>query len=128
MTKARRPHRCIHSSRYVDTAVTITRTSGHDSHLAWVRCRDAARSRLLDTATLHDLVDALEPAAAERALCFIRLELAGKRSCAGWDTSSFAALADASRETVAADLRASDEALRHHPTAAGTRRRRRPAV
>lgn len=94
-----------------DTAVTITRTSGHDGRLALVRYDNAARGNCFDTATLHDLVDALETAAADARCVLIRLDLAGKHFCAGWDTSSFAALADASRETVAADLRASDEAL-----------------
>ncbi|WP_329011071.1 enoyl-CoA hydratase/isomerase family protein [Micromonospora rifamycinica] len=91
--------------------MTITLTHGHDGRLARVRYDNAARGNCFDTAALHHLVDTLETAAADDGCAVIRLDLAGKNFCAGWDTSSFAALAGATREAVAADLRASDDAL-----------------
>ncbi|WP_328345993.1 enoyl-CoA hydratase/isomerase family protein [Micromonospora sp. NBC_00421] len=91
--------------------MTITLTHGHDGRLARVRYDNAARGNCFDSAALHHLVDTLETAAADDRCAVVRLDLAGKHFCAGWDTSSFAALADATREAVAADLRASDAAL-----------------
>lgn len=94
-----------------DTAVTITLTHGHDGRLARVRFDNAARGNCFDTTTLHRLVDTLETAAADGSCAVIRLDMAGRHFCAGWDTSSFTALAGATREEVAADLRASDAAV-----------------
>ncbi|GAB3057840.1 hypothetical protein GCM10027186_06490 [Micromonospora schwarzwaldensis] len=91
--------------------VTITLTHGHDGRLARVRYDNAARGNCFDHAGLHGLVDTLETAAADERCALVRLDMAGRHFCGGWDTTAFAALADATTETVAADLRASDAAL-----------------
>ncbi|MEU1887939.1 enoyl-CoA hydratase/isomerase family protein [Micromonospora rifamycinica] len=91
--------------------MTITLTHGHDGRLARVRYDNAARGNCFDLPALHHLVDTLETAADDDSCAVIHLDLAGKNFCAGWDTSSFAALAGSTPEAVAADLRASDDAL-----------------
>ncbi|GGM27931.1 MULTISPECIES: enoyl-CoA hydratase/isomerase family protein [Micromonospora] len=91
--------------------MTITLTHGHDGRLAYVRFDNAARGNCFDGATLHELVDTLETAAADDRCVVIRLDMAGRHFCGGWDTSSFARLAGATRDTVAAELRDSDRTL-----------------
>lgn len=77
-----------------------------------MRYDNAARGNCLDDAALRGLVDALEAAAATEACAVIRLDMAGRHFCGGWDTASFAGLATESPEAVAASLRDGDAALR----------------
>lgn len=77
-----------------------------------MRYDNAARGNCVDDAALRGLVDALEAAAATEACAVIRLDMAGRHFCAGWDTASFAGLATEPPEAVAASLRDSDAALR----------------
>lgn len=88
--------------------VTITHTREHDGRVARVRFDNAGRGNSFSAAILADLVATLETAAADAACVVIRLDMAGTHFCAGWDTSSFADLAAATRESVAADLSHSD--------------------
>ncbi|GIJ73011.1 enoyl-CoA hydratase [Virgisporangium ochraceum] len=94
-----------------DPAVTITLTRERDGRVARVRFDNAGRGNCFSTATLDGLVDLLEAAAADDDCAVVRLEMAGRHFCTGWDTSSFADLRDATAESVAADLRHSDEAV-----------------
>ncbi len=94
-----------------DAAVTITLTHGHDGRVACVRYDNAARGNCVDDAALRELVDTMTAAAADETCVVIRLDMAGRHFCGGWDTSSFAELAGAPPETVAARLRGSDAAL-----------------
>ncbi|MBO4205713.1 enoyl-CoA hydratase/isomerase family protein [Micromonospora echinofusca] len=91
--------------------MTITLTHGHEGRVARVRYDNAARGNCFDDTTLRELVDTLETAAADGTCAVIRLDMAGRHFCGGWDTSSFARLADATQETVSAGLRDSDAAL-----------------
>src|SRR6185312_5033116 len=90
-------------------SVTTTLTREHDGRVARVRFDNADRGNSFTAAALDDLVATLETAAADDACAVIRLDMAGKHFCAGWDTSSFADLSAATPESVAADLRHSDE-------------------
>jgi methylglutaconyl-CoA hydratase len=91
--------------------VALTLTPQHDGRLIRVRYDNAARGNCFDDATLRELVDALEAAAATDDCVLIELDMAGRHFCAGWDTTAFAGLAGAPLQTVAANLRASDAAL-----------------
>ncbi|MFG2043502.1 enoyl-CoA hydratase/isomerase family protein [Dactylosporangium sp. NPDC048998] len=91
--------------------MTITLTRERDGRVARVRYDNAARGNCFDDATLHELVETLQTAAADGACVVIRLDMAGRHFCGGWDTASFAELAGATREAVAAGLRDSDAAL-----------------
>jgi enoyl-CoA hydratase/carnithine racemase len=94
-----------------DPPVTITLTREHDGRVARVHFDNAERGNCFSTATLDGLVDLLETAAADDDCAVVRLEMAGRHFCTGWDTTSFADLRDATHESVAADLRHSDEAV-----------------
>ena len=109
-----------------DTAVTITRTSGHDGRLALVRYDNAARGNCFDTATLHEPRRRAGDRRRRRALCahpprtgrktllrrlgHLFLRRAGRRHPGN------------GRRRPARQRRGTTA----HPTAAGTRRRRRP--
>ncbi|OLT31657.1 hypothetical protein BJF79_00135 [Actinomadura sp. CNU-125] len=86
----------------------ITMTTERDGRVARVTFDNSARGNCLDTALLRELAEALERAAADPAHVVIRLEMAGRHFCGGWDTASFAGLADEPAETVAERLRESD--------------------
>ncbi|MDG6106262.1 enoyl-CoA hydratase/isomerase family protein [Dactylosporangium aurantiacum] len=92
--------------------MAITLTSEHDGRIARVRYDNAARGNCFDDAALTELVATMETAAANAACAVIRLDMAGRHFCGGWDTTSFAALAGTTQEAVADGLRASDAALR----------------
>ncbi|WP_176611701.1 enoyl-CoA hydratase/isomerase family protein [Actinomadura sp. WMMB 499] len=88
--------------------MSTTMTTERDGRVARVTFDNSARGNSLDTALLRELTEALEAAAGNPAHVAIRLEMAGRHFCGGWDTSSFAGLADESAETVAARLREGD--------------------
>ncbi|GAB3834451.1 enoyl-CoA hydratase/isomerase family protein [Dactylosporangium cerinum] len=94
-----------------DPPVAITLTREHDGRVARVRYDNAARGNCFDDDALHRLVATMETAAADEACAVIRLDMAGRHFCGGWDTTSFAALAGTTQEAVAAGLRDSDAAL-----------------
>jgi enoyl-CoA hydratase/carnithine racemase len=94
-----------------DPSVIVTLTRERDARVARVRFDNAERGNCFDDAALRELVDTLDTAAADPACVVIRLDMAGRHFCAGWDTSSFAALAAATPEAVAAGLRGSDAAV-----------------
>lgn len=89
--------------------VTTTLSREHDGRVARVRFDNAGRGNSFTSAALDELVATLETAADDAACAVIRLDMAGEHFCAGWDTSSFADLSAATRESVAADLRHSDQ-------------------
>ncbi|WP_183407741.1 enoyl-CoA hydratase/isomerase family protein [Nocardioides marmoriginsengisoli] len=90
-------------------STTLERERG--GRVARVTYDNSRRGNCFDQALLTELADVLEEAAADPACAVIRLELAGRNFCGGWDTSSFEALAAAGTDAVAADLRTSDESL-----------------
>ncbi|MFF5225675.1 enoyl-CoA hydratase/isomerase family protein [Dactylosporangium sp. NPDC000521] len=90
-------------------AINLTRE--HDGRVARVRYDNAARGNCLDDGALAELVATMETAAADGTCAVIRLDMAGRHFCGGWDTTSFAALAGTTQEAVAAGLRDSDAAL-----------------
>ncbi|MET7397322.1 enoyl-CoA hydratase/isomerase family protein [Dactylosporangium sp. NPDC005572] len=92
--------------------MTITLTREHDGRVARVCYDNATRGNCFDDAALRELVDTLETAAAGEACAVVRLDMAGRHFCGGWDTSSFAALAATTAAAVADGLRDSDAALR----------------
>lgn len=89
------------------SGASITLTREHDGRLARVAFDNSERGNSVDDTALDGLVDMLETAADGAAV--VRLDMVGKHFCAGWDTSSFAGLSAATQESVAADLRRSDE-------------------
>ncbi|MEV0134436.1 enoyl-CoA hydratase/isomerase family protein [Dactylosporangium sp. NPDC050688] len=91
--------------------MAINLTSEHNGRVARVRYDNAARGNCFDDRALAELVTTMETAAADDACAVIRLDMAGRHFCSGWDTTSFAALAGTTQEDVAAGLRASDAAL-----------------
>ncbi|ROO60716.1 enoyl-CoA hydratase/2-(1,2-epoxy-1,2-dihydrophenyl)acetyl-CoA isomerase [Micromonospora sp. Llam0] len=95
-----------------DTPVAPTLTPRHDGRLIRVRYDNAARGNCFDDTALHELVHALETAAAIDSCAVVELEMAGRNFCGGWDTTAFTELAGSTPETVADSLRASDAALR----------------
>ncbi|MBM7517491.1 enoyl-CoA hydratase/isomerase family protein [Nocardioides nitrophenolicus] len=91
--------------------MSTTLTRERDGRVARVGFDHAERGNCFDEPRLSGLVAALEEAAADPRCALIRLDMAGRHFCGGWDTSSFGALATAGEDQVAADLRATDEAL-----------------
>ncbi|WP_433222125.1 enoyl-CoA hydratase/isomerase family protein [Dactylosporangium sp. CS-047395] len=89
----------------------ISLTREHDGRVARVRFDNAGRGNAFDDAALRELVAAMESAAAEPGCAVVRLDMAGRHFCGGWDTSSFAGLGAATTESVAAGLRDSDAQL-----------------
>ncbi|WP_433605655.1 enoyl-CoA hydratase/isomerase family protein [Dactylosporangium sp. CA-139114] len=89
----------------------ITLTREHDGRVARVGFDNAGRGNAFDDHALRELVAAMQAAAAEPACAVVRLDMAGRHFCGGWDTSSFAGLAGATAESVAAGLRDSDTQL-----------------
>ncbi len=87
--------------------VSTTATGG----LATVVFDNAARGNAFTEPALVDLVAALEDAAARSATSVVRLVMAGRHFCAGWDTADFGRLATAPAEEVATSLRDNDRLL-----------------
>ena len=94
-----------------DSGMSITVTSERAGRVARVTFDNSARGNCVDAALLQELTEALEGAAADPSCALIRLEMAGRHFCGGWDTTSFADLAGAPQATVADRLRASDALL-----------------
>lgn len=94
-----------------DLPMPITVTSEHAGRVARVTFDNSARGNCVDTALLRGLTEALEAAAADPSHDVIRLEMAGAHFCGGWDTASFADLADQTAQAVADQLRAGDALL-----------------
>ncbi|MFY1638176.1 enoyl-CoA hydratase/isomerase family protein [Solwaraspora sp. WMMB335] len=92
--------------------MATTLTPQHDGRLMRVRYDNAARGNCFDHATLRELVESLEAAAATDTCVIIQLEMAGRNFCGGWDTAEFAGLAGRPPDVIAAGLRDSDLALR----------------
>ena len=91
-----------------DFPMPITVTDEHDGRVARVRFDNSARGNCFDTPLLRELTEALEAAAEDTSRAAIRLEMAGRHFCGGWDTASFAGLSDESEEAVAGRLRDGD--------------------
>ncbi|WP_165966563.1 enoyl-CoA hydratase/isomerase family protein [Actinomadura sp. 7K507] len=86
----------------------ITVTNEHEGRVARVRFDNSARGNCFDTPLLQELTEALEAAAEDTSHAVIRLEMAGRHFCGGWDTASFADLSDEPEEAVADRLRDGD--------------------
>ena len=85
---------------------------------ATVRFDRADRANCFTAPALDDLVVALEAAAATPPVSVVRLEMAGRHFCAGWDTREFGRLADGSAAEIEAALAVNDDRLdriRHLP-------------
>ncbi|SEG86353.1 methylglutaconyl-CoA hydratase [Thermomonospora echinospora] len=91
--------------------MSITVTDEHGGRVARVTFDNSARGNSFDLPLLRELTEALETAAAGPSRVLIRLDMAGRHFCGGWDTSSFEDLANESAETVANRLRTGDELL-----------------
>ncbi|MEU5877816.1 enoyl-CoA hydratase/isomerase family protein [Spirillospora sp. NPDC047279] len=91
--------------------MSISVTYEHEGRVARLTYDNSARGNCFSTAQLRELVEALEAAAAEPVRAVIRLDMAGRHFCGGWDTTSFAGLLDESEGAVADALRASDALL-----------------
>ena len=83
----------------------------HGGRVARVSYDNARRGNCFDLGLLTSLVDTLESAASDKSCSVVRLEMAGKNFCGGWDTASFGDLAAAGVDAVAASLAESDRAL-----------------
>ncbi|MGJ3558053.1 enoyl-CoA hydratase/isomerase family protein [Streptomyces sp. INA 01156] len=90
-------------------AITLTRE--RNGCVAHIRYDNAARGDGFDGELLGELVDTLEAAALDPMCSVIRLDMAGRHFCGGWDTTSFGDLSASTTESVAAALRSSDEML-----------------
>ncbi|WP_110207652.1 enoyl-CoA hydratase/isomerase family protein [Nocardioides daejeonensis] len=90
-------------------STTLSRERG--DRVAVVRYDNAARGNSFGLAQLDELATTLERAAARPECAVVRLDMAGRHFCGGWDTSSFASLAASGTDAVAASLRTSDELL-----------------
>ncbi|MFD0210880.1 enoyl-CoA hydratase/isomerase family protein [Streptomyces hirsutus] len=90
-------------------AITLTRE--RNGCVAHIRYDNAARGNSFDGELLGKLVDTLEAAALDPMCSVIRLDMAGRHFCGGWDTTSFGDLSASTTESVAAALRSSDEML-----------------
>lgn len=82
-----------------------------DGRLAHVTYDNSRRGNSFDRPLLAELVETLETAAGDQRCSAIRLEMAGRNFCGGWDTNSFGDLAEASVEAVADQLQESDTLL-----------------
>ncbi|WP_235735312.1 enoyl-CoA hydratase/isomerase family protein [Nocardioides alcanivorans] len=90
-------------------STTLSRDRG--ARIAVVRYDNSAQGNSFGLDQLTELVTVLEEAAAHPHCSVIRLEMAGRHFCGGWDTRSFPDLAASGRDAVSAGLRESDEAL-----------------
>ncbi|WP_205473610.1 enoyl-CoA hydratase/isomerase family protein [Nocardioides sp. SYSU D00038] len=90
-------------------APTVRTTAS--GRLATVVFDNAARGNAFTEPALVQLVTALEDAAAGSATSVVRLVMAGRNFCAGWDTTDFSRLASAPAEEVADSLRDNDRLL-----------------
>jgi enoyl-CoA hydratase/carnithine racemase len=88
--------------------MSTTVKSGHEGRVATVTFDNSARGNSFDTALLRELTEALEAAAGNPSCAVIRLVMAGRHFCGGWDTASFAGLADEPEPGVADRLRDGD--------------------
>ncbi|MBO2447809.1 enoyl-CoA hydratase/isomerase family protein [Actinomadura barringtoniae] len=88
--------------------MSITVTNDYEGRVARVTFDNSARGNCFDTALLLELTETLEAAADDPSCVVIRLDMAGRHFCGGWDTSAFEGLFGESAETVAERLRASD--------------------
>ncbi len=91
--------------------MTTTLSRERDGRVARVRYDNARRGNSFDDTALAEFTGVLESAAADPACVVIRLDMAGKHFCGGWDTTSFGDLSASTTEEVAAALRASDDLL-----------------
>lgn len=89
----------------------ITQRRERSGRVIRVVVAGSGRGNSFTMESLTALADALSAAAANSACGVVRLDMEGPHFCSGWDTGSFAALADASVDDVAAQLRASDEVV-----------------
>jgi methylglutaconyl-CoA hydratase len=71
----------------------------------------SSRGNAFTTEALVDLLAALESVAAREDVGVVRLEMAGRHFCAGWDTSTFGDLAREPATVVAERLRENDDHL-----------------
>ncbi|MGI5200674.1 enoyl-CoA hydratase/isomerase family protein [Spirillospora sp. CA-108201] len=83
----------------------------HAGRVARLTYDNSARGNCFDDPLLRELVEAMEHAAGEPGRAVLRLEMAGRHFCGGWDTASFAGLAEESEAAVAERLRACDALL-----------------
>ncbi|MBG6088686.1 enoyl-CoA hydratase/isomerase family protein [Actinomadura viridis] len=86
-------------------------TDEHGGRVARVTFDNSARGNCFDDPLLRELTETLEAAAADPDRALIRLAMAGRHFCGGWDTSSFEGLADEPAAAVAERLRAGDALL-----------------
>lgn len=83
----------------------------HGTRVARVTYDNADRGNCFDQEKLSSLADTLESAASDKTCSVIRLEMAGKNFCGGWDVTTFGPLAATGVDAVAAALAESDRTL-----------------
>ena len=79
--------------------------------IARVEFDNSARGNAFTEPALVDLVTALEDAAARSETAVVRLHMAGRHFCAGWDTADFGRLSSAPADDVTESLRHNDRLL-----------------
>ncbi|MDP3891465.1 enoyl-CoA hydratase/isomerase family protein [Nocardioides sp.] len=79
--------------------------------VGWVTYDRASRGNSFTEPALADLVAALEGLAGDESVSCIRLEMAGRHFCTGWDTADFGRLAASPQAEIEESLRANDRTL-----------------